>query len=224
MREKVPDTFFVPSVVEFASSQNLHRLDIAAATSAVVPANGNRAIAVNELAIATGGTLDMMDNDMIIRASAGTKDTVLQQMEGWIDSGRNGLDGSFLTNWNGTGITSSTARAWNVALETPFDLYNLGVIRNSDLSIATGVPNSHLTTFGNQTVGEHDVLLKFTYTGDANLDGIVSFDDYAAMDAAFFQTIAVLGWATGDVNNDGVINFDDYAAVDQAFFNQFGAL
>jgi hypothetical protein len=73
-------------------------------------------------------------------------------------------------------------------------------------------------------VGEHDVLLKFTYTGDGNLDGIVSFDDYAAMDAAFFQTIAVLGWATGDVNNDGVIDFDDYAAVDQAFFNQFGVL
>jgi hypothetical protein len=105
---------------------------------------------------------------------------------------------------------------------TPF--LSLGVIRNSDLDIATGLPGSAYDTWNSQDVGFHDVLVKFTYTGDGNFDGIVSFDDYAAMDAAFFQTIAVLGWATGDVNNDGVINFDDYAAVDQAFFNQFGAL
>jgi hypothetical protein len=65
-----------------------------------------------------------------------------------------------------------------------------------------------------------DVLVKFTYTGDGNLDGAVTFDDYAAMDAAFFGTIPNLGWATGDINFDDVINFDDYAVVDQAFFNQ----
>jgi hypothetical protein len=65
-----------------------------------------------------------------------------------------------------------------------------------------------------------DILVKFTYTGDGNLDGAVTFDDYAAMDAAFFGTIPNLGWATGDINFDGVINFDDYAVVDQAFFNQ----
>ena len=65
-----------------------------------------------------------------------------------------------------------------------------------------------------------DVLVKYTYLGDGNLDGIINFDDYAAMDAAFFNQIPNLGWATGDINFDGVINFDDYAVVDQAFFNQ----
>jgi hypothetical protein len=65
-----------------------------------------------------------------------------------------------------------------------------------------------------------DVLVKYTYSGDGNLDGAVTFDDYAAMDAAFFETIPNLGWATGDINFDSVINFDDYAVVDQAFFQQ----
>ncbi len=65
-----------------------------------------------------------------------------------------------------------------------------------------------------------DVLVKYTYIGDGNLDGVVSFDDYVAMDNAFFGLTANLGWATGDINFDSVINFDDYTVVDQAFFFQ----
>ncbi len=62
--------------------------------------------------------------------------------------------------------------------------------------------------------------MKYTYIGDGNLDGLVSFDDYVGMDNAFFGLIPNLGWATGDINFDGVINFDDYTVVDQAFFFQ----
>ncbi len=65
-----------------------------------------------------------------------------------------------------------------------------------------------------------DVLLKYTYIGDGNLDGLVSFDDYVGMDNAFFGLIPNLGWATGDINVDNAINFDDYTVVDQAFFFQ----
>ncbi len=65
-----------------------------------------------------------------------------------------------------------------------------------------------------------DILSRFTYIGDANLSGAVSFDDYVGMDNAFFGLIPNLGWATGDVNFDGQINFDDYSKVDQAFFFQ----
>jgi hypothetical protein len=171
-------------------------------------------IAVNSLAIATGGTLDMTDNDMIIRAATlNDSNLVHAAVQDWIQSGRNDFDSNFLTNWNGTGIVSSRARTLNVAQN--LDLYNLGVIRNSDLDTIEQVPYS---TWGSQDVGLHDVLLKFTYTGDGNLDGAITFDDYAAMDQAN------LGWATGDVNNDGVVNFDDYAIVDQAFFHQFDPL
>ncbi len=103
---------------------------------------------------------------------------------------------------------------------TGFDLTGLGAIRNSDIDIITGLPGSSYTSFSGQPVTPDDVLVKYTYIGDGNLDGLVSFDDYVGMDNAFFGLIPNLGWATGDINFDGVINFDDYSVVDQAFFFQ----
>jgi hypothetical protein len=132
------------------------------------------------------------------------------------------VDPNFITNWNGTGLTSSAARAANVA--AGFDLVNLGPIRNSDLDIVTGVPGSAYTSIDGEPVGPHDLILKYTYTGDGNLDGAVTFDDYAAMDSAFFGLIPTLGWATGDINFDNAITFDDYSIVDQTFFFQAAPL
>ncbi len=130
----------------------------------------------------------------------------------------NGPDPALITKWDGPGLTSSTARATN--LQQGFDLTGIGVIRNSDLDVTTGIPNSGYTTFGGLAVTPDDILVKYTYTGDANLSGAVTFDDYVGMDNAFFGLIPNLGWATGDINFDGTINFDDYSKVDQAFFFQ----
>ncbi len=161
---------------------------------------------------------DLNDNDLVMRASAATKDAVHADIEAKIVTARNGLDANLLTNWDGPGITSGAARAANVA--AGFNLVGLGVIRNSDLDITTGVPGSHYATFSGQSVAPDDVLVKYTYIGDSNLNGVVSFDDYIGMDNAFFGLIPNLGWATGDINFDNLINFDDYSAVDQAFFFQ----
>ncbi len=120
----------------------------------------------------------------------------------------------------GTGRESPARSARTSNVTTGFDLTGLGVIRNSDLDTITGLPGSSYTSFSGQTVTPNDILVKYTYIGDGNLDGLVSFDDYVGMDNAFFGLIENLGWATGDINFDGVINFDDYTVVDQAFFFQ----
>ncbi len=143
---------------------------------------------------------------------------MLDELEAKITSAQNGVDENFITNWSGPGLTSSTARESNLA--TGFDLVALGVIRNSDIDIITGLPGSAYTSFGGELVGPHDILVKYTYIGDGNLDELVSFDDYVGADNAFFGLTPVLGWATGDVNFDTVINFDDYTVIDQAFFFQ----
>ncbi len=183
------------------------------------PNSGAYGISVlGELTMAPGAVFDLADDDLIVRATAATKDTVHADIRNKIITAHNGLDGNRLTNWNGPGITSTSVRAANVA--TGFNLVGLGVIRNTDLDVTTGVPNSAYTIFGAQAVSRDDVLVKYTYIGDANLDGIVSFADYVGMDNAFSGLIPNLGWATGDVNYDGAINFDDYSAVDQAFFFQ----
>jgi probable HAF family extracellular repeat protein len=183
----------------------------------VVDNGGNDATsAIGTLTIGPASKLDLNDNDLVIRSTAAEKNAEHAAIQEKIVSAQNGFDENFVTKWDGPGITSSAARDVNVAAY--FDLIGLGVIRNSDLEITTGVPGSTYATFSGQAVTPDDILVKYTYSGDGNLDGVITFDDYAAMDAAFFGTINNLGWATGDINFDGVINFDDYAVVDRAFF------
>ncbi len=165
-----------------------------------------------------GGVFDLTNNDLVVRATAATKDAVHAEAQADIVTAQNGVDANFITNWNGPGLTSSTARTSNVA--SNFDLVGIGAIRNSDIDILTGLPGSSYTTFSGVAVTPDDILVKYTYIGDGNLDGLVSFDDYVGMDNAFFGLIPNLGWATGDINFDGAINFDDYSVVDQAFFFQ----
>ncbi len=96
--------------------------------------------------------------------------TLYAALRGQITSAQNGVDANFLTRWDGSGVTTSTARATNVA--TGFDLVGLGLIRNNDLDIVTGLPGSAYTSFGGVAVGPYDLLVKHTYIGDANLDGL----------------------------------------------------
>jgi autotransporter-associated beta strand protein len=192
----------------------------AAPAKATIRPNGGNAgtSAVGTIEVDSGAILDLTNNDLIIRATADTKNTVHAAAQSDIVSAQNGPDESFITKWDGPGLTSTSARTANV--NASFDLTALGVIRNSDLDVTTGVPGSTFANFSGIAVTPDDVLVKYTYTGDGNLDGAVTFDDYAAMDSAFFGLIPNLGWATGDINFDGAITFDDYSVVDQAFFFQ----
>ena len=77
-------------------------------------------------------------------------------------------------------------------------------------SSAAAADQSHLTTLGIvQSTGANfdgigtstnDVLVKFTYFGDANLDGKVDGSDYALADNGFDKHLT--GWANGDFNYD----------------------
>ena len=177
---------------------------------------------LDDLELSLDTTLDVTNNTLVLHSTEANKNGRFADLRAKIANAQNGLDPNLITNWNGTGLTSSTARANNLA--TGFDLVSLGLIRNSDLDITTGIPGSSYTSFGGELVGPHDLLLKYTYIGDANLNGVVSFDDYIGMDNAFFGLIPNLGWATGDMNFDNAINFDDYSKVDQAFFFQAAPL
>ena len=188
--------------------------------SLAIASNGGNAgtSSVAVLILNETSKLDLNNNDLIVRATVATKDAVHTEVQAKIVTAQNGADANFIIKWDGPGVTSTSARTANVA--TGFDLVGLGVIRNSDLDITSGLPSSNYTSFSGQPVTPDDVLVKYTYIGDANLDGLVSFDDYVGMDNAFFGLIPNLGWATGDINFDGLINFDDYSVVDQAFFFQ----
>jgi autotransporter-associated beta strand protein len=99
--------------------------------------------------------------------------------------------------WNGSGIASSTAAADHSFLTT--------------LGTATG-----LNSFDGNTVSPTDVLVKYTYYGDADLSGKVDGTDYSLIDHGF-NTPGATGWINGDFNYDGKIDGSDYSLIDNAF-------
>ncbi len=144
------------------------------------------------------GLLDLSGNDMIIH------DGNLAAVFAAIARGYNG------GNWVGTGgLTSSAAAATsNTAL---------GIELNSN-----GSGGTQVSTFDGQAVSSTDVLVKYTYFGDANLDGVVNGSDYTLIDNGFNNSLT--GWHNGDFNYDGIVNGDDYTLIDNAFNTQGASL
>ncbi|MBE3124010.1 MAG: PEP-CTERM sorting domain-containing protein, partial [Planctomycetes bacterium] len=63
---------------------------------------------------------------------------------------------------------------------------------------------------------------KYTYWGDANFDGKVTFDDYDIIDYFYWFPLPAnqMGWWTGDLDMDGNVDFDDYDLIDYAYWFQ----
>jgi hypothetical protein len=67
-----------------------------------------------------------------------------------------------------------------------------------------------------------DVLVKYTWYGDADFNGQVNFDDYIYTDNGFNNGLA--GWLNGDFDLNGQVDFDDYILLDLGFNSQNGTL
>jgi len=96
----------------------------------------------------------------------------------------------------------------------------VGVLDNTDPKVGGKA------TFEGEAVDETAVLVKFTWGGDANLDGVVDANDYDVIDKMFlFQPVPDnMGWWTGDFTYDGVIDANDYDRIDKAYLFQTGPL
>jgi hypothetical protein len=147
-------------------------------------------------------SLDLSANDLLIHGG------MLSTLTGQTQSGYNG------GNWLGTGITSSAAA-------DSTHLTALGVIQNSIDGTTTGTP-LYGTFDGISPLASTDTLVKYTYVGDANLDGKVDGSDYTRIDAAW-QT-SQTGWYNGDFNYDGSLNGSDYTLIDNVFNTQHTSL
>jgi autotransporter-associated beta strand protein len=156
------------------------------------------------------GQLDVTNNDLDIENGN------LANITNQIKQGFNGGD------WIGEGITSSTAST------NPTHLTALGVILNNNGSgIRIYGLGTTLGLFDGANPAITDVLVKYTYYGDANLDGQVDGSDYTKIDAGFnSQSTAnpLTGWYNGDFNYDGQIDGSDYTLIDNAFNTQGGNL
>ncbi len=140
------------------------------------------------------GLIDLSANDMVLHNGN------IFAIAAAVAEGYNG------GNWQGSGgiTSSSAAHASNTAL----------AVEQND----NGSGSPLLSTFDGVSVVDSDVLIKYTYFGDANLDGVVNGDDYTLIDNGFNNNLT--GWNNGDFNYDGIVNGDDYTLIDNAFNTQ----
>jgi hypothetical protein len=155
-----------------------------------IAANGTAAgtSVVKSLSVSGTGKLDLANNALIVDYTGGTPPTgVRAALASGYASG----------NWNGNGITSSSAAA---ATHSPHPTA-LGYADASALGIGS---------FGGQTFGSA-VVIGYTYSGDANLDGTVNTADFNRLATNFNGTNKE--WISGDFNYDGKANALDYNAI-----------
>jgi hypothetical protein len=138
---------------------------------------------LGSLAIDPSSRLDIGSFSMIVRTAA------LGEVTSLVALGFNGGD------WKGQGITSTSAIADKTSTTA------VGVAVAGDIGV---------TTFAGQTVGQGNILVKYTYYGDADLNGFVNGDD---------ESLTLFGlrqggpqrWAFGDFDYSGHVNGDDYS-------------
>ena len=198
---------FVPT-----GAQHLGHLTIGTGGLARLAAGGNRTLTVTGLTFtgATPGQLDLTNNDMIVHATAGTRQAVYDDILARLQSGLN-ASGTF---WAGNGINSSTAAADSGGTRTA-----IGAILN-DFAEA-GLPFGAIyDLFNGLAVNTNDILLKYTYFGDADVSGVVDGTDYFLIDQAFNGAPNGGGWLNGDFDFSGALNGTDYFLIDNAFTAQ----
>jgi hypothetical protein len=150
------------------------------------------------LSIAAGSQFDIGSNYMDVQAANASQGAAaLTIISTLIGSGFN--HGA----WTGTGIISSAAQSNKIEA--------VGYILNNGLYNSTN-------PFAGMTPGMYDVLARYTYYGDANLDGKVDGSDYSLIDNGYLNHLS--GWSNGDFNYDNSIDGSDYTLIDNAFNTQ----
>jgi hypothetical protein len=187
------------SIVSFFTSQHLNSVFPFGGGSILLQPNGNRVLVVNAVLTDVdlgAGKIDLNNNDMIVDYVNASEATGIRSL---LHNGRaNGA-------WNGNGIMSATARDANPKNTT------LGSMEATEFKSVYGAA----AKFDNETIDNTAVLIKFTYYGDADFNGVVNFDDYSRIDAGFNGHRS--GWLNGDFDDIGSVNFDDYSLIDLAF-------
>jgi len=173
--------------------------------------HANRNVAVIDaggLNIATGGILDMGDNDLILHYLSANETSVRNLVSGLLASGFDG--GGFDT----AGINSSEA-----SYDANFGSGTraLGWMDNNDIGATTfdGVNTSDL----------NEVMIKFTYYGDSDLSGTVDATDFGLFAAG--KSNAGTEWAFGNYDyNSTTADATDFGlfAAGNSGYKQFGKL
>jgi hypothetical protein len=68
--------------------------------------------------------------------------------------------------------------------------------------------------FGGINVSTTDIIIMYTWGGDADMNGELNGDDYFFIDSNILNSGSVFGFTKGDFDYNGEINGDDYFIID----------
>jgi autotransporter-associated beta strand protein len=185
------------AAVNISATQHLARLKIGDSAIVQLTAGTSKVLVTPTLVIAgipaaPSGKLDLVTNSAIVDY---TGDSPVADIRQQILAGRGGA--GLGQNWTGQGITSSAA-----AVAEP-ESQSVGYAENGTL------PLGPYTIFRGQPVDDTSVLIRFTRTGDANLDGVVNDDDATIIGASFAPGVPQPSWSLGDFDYNGFVDDDD---------------
>jgi len=145
---------------------------------------------VKTLAIAPGATLDITRQSLVVDYDGASPLVALRAL---VTLGRNG------GSWNGRGITSSTAVENTRSAVAITEVNQLQILP----SALAGMP-----------LDATAVVVSYTLSADANIDGRVDLDDFSQLAAGFGSAG---GWTTGDFDYDGITTLGDFTALASNF-------
>src|SRR6185437_4682776 len=163
-------------------------LAINAGSVSVIASGTSAATSVVKSLAITAGKMDLQNNKLIVKGSAGGGTATLGAWNGSAYDGITGLIAAGRNGgaWNGNGIVTSQSNA-----AAPSFLTTLAVA-SADQIARVG------KNFGGQIVRAGDVLVMYTYAGDANLDGKIDADDYFSIDSSYNKSSGLTAYSRGD--------------------------
>jgi autotransporter-associated beta strand protein len=158
-------------------------MSVAAGGTAQLQASLSKAATVASVTTAGSGKLDITNNSAVMKNMSVA--AVQAEIVKAFNAGQ----------WNGNGgITSSTAATASPAV-TAIGFASNGILNKSEFKGVTGLDAD-------------DVLVKYTYYGDSDLNGATTLDDYTL----FLNGYQTAGntWVQGDYDYNGLVTLDDF--------------
>jgi hypothetical protein len=157
-------------------------------------AAGDRVVRMGSLAVQTSGVVDLNDNDLVLNSGnfSTLQALVLNGYAPAPDSTKTGI------------ISTTSQHSGGTAILALFD--------NALAGLGDWPAGSR------QTISTTAIVGKYTYLGDADMDGQVTSQDYTAIDANL-GTHGInrgIAWFYGDTNFDGNTTVEDYTGIDSA--------
>jgi hypothetical protein len=180
---------------------------------------------LSSLSIASAGQLDIGDHSMLVEYGSGTSpvgDLSFAQTARNYPAGslqRYAQTGFNSEQWNGHGIVSSVAaddfqngdQLLAVGIADENDIENVYPADNTTGDGGTG------TWQGLKINDPNNVLIRMTYYGDGNDDGVVNKFDVAALGLGYSGLAGYIGWSDGDYTYAGYISKLDISLLGDAY-------